>query len=174
MKLILVFLILIFNRVYSTSFIVLRHIRLPTNDEQYHIRCPYNLNYLTLQLLNYSNENCFNLYSTSNNNACKNHQSSCQFHAKPVQLHCHYHSYSKYVNITYQCSSKYIKEMFVWIFKIILILFQINNLFFNSSYTFFSNKFFKSRRNNCFISNCSLSSYQSLDLYLLYLVYSLS
>jgi hypothetical protein len=125
----LFFFILILNRIHgeylsnadSSSFIVLRHIRLLTDNEHYRIQCPYNLNYLTLQLLNYSNENCFNLYSTSNNNICRNHHSPCQFHTKSVQLHCHHHhpSYSNHVDITYQCSYKYIKE----------ILFDIQNCF---------------------------------------------
>ncbi len=109
MMLILFFLILILNRIDSSSFIVLRHIRLSTDNEQYYIRCPYNLNYLNLQLLNYSNENCFNLYSTSNNNDCKNHYSPCQFQAKQVQIYCQHHSYSKHVDITYQCLYKYIE-----------------------------------------------------------------
>jgi hypothetical protein len=98
----------------SSSFIVLRHIRLSTDNEQYRIRCPYNLNHLTLQLLNYSNDDCFNLYSGSNNNnnACQTQQSPCQFQAKSVQLHCNHHSYSNYVDITYQCSYKHTKTTF--------------------------------------------------------------
>ena len=115
------FFILILNRINgkflsnskSSSFIALRHIHLSTNNEQYPIRCPYNLNYLTLKLLNYSNENCFNLYSTSSNNICLHHHSPCQFHAKPVQLHCDYYSYSNHVDITYQCShEKYAKKFY--------------------------------------------------------------
>jgi hypothetical protein len=91
----------------SSTFVVLKHIRLSTDNQPYYIQCPYNLNYLTFHLLNYSNENCFNLYSTSNNNLCRNHYSPCQFHAKPVQLHCnHQHSYSNQVDITYQCLHK--------------------------------------------------------------------
>jgi hypothetical protein len=115
----LFFFILILNRINgkflsnskSTSFIVLRHIRLLTDNEQYLIRCPYNLNYLTLKLLNYSNENCFNLYLTSVNSICLKHHSPCQFHAKPIPLHCGYHLYSNHVDITYQCSQeKYVKK----------------------------------------------------------------
>jgi hypothetical protein len=116
----LFFFLLILNKIHgnslsnlaSSSYIVLRHIRLSTDNEQYHIRCPSNLNYLTLQLLNYSNGNCFNLYSTSDNNTCRNHYSPCQFHAKPVQLYCNYHLYSNYVDITYQCSYRYIEEKY--------------------------------------------------------------
>ncbi len=96
----------------SSSFIVLRHIRLSTDNEQYRIRCPYNLNHLNLQLLNYSNDDCFNLYSGSDNNHCHTQQSPCQFHAKSVQLHCNHHSYSNYVDITYQCSYKNTKETY--------------------------------------------------------------
>ncbi|CAF1253522.1 unnamed protein product [Rotaria sordida] len=110
----LCFFILIFSRIHgkflsnseSSSFIYLRHIRLTTDDQQYRIRCPYNLNYLNIQLLNYSNENCFNLYLVSNNNICMNYHPPCQFYAKTIQLHCNHHSYSKYVDITYQCSYK--------------------------------------------------------------------
>ncbi|UJR14732.1 hypothetical protein I4U23_001724 [Adineta vaga] len=92
----------------SSTYVLLRHIRFLTNDEHYFIRCPYNFNHLTLQLLNYSNEFCFNLYSTSSNNACRNHQSPCQFHAKSLLLRCTHHSYSDYVDISYQCSYKMI------------------------------------------------------------------
>ncbi|CAF0809511.1 unnamed protein product [Adineta steineri] len=111
---ILVFLILSLNEIHgkfltnpeSSSFVLLRHIRLLTNDEPYYIRCPYNLNHLTLQLLNYSNAYCSNLYSTSNNNQCQNHQSPCRLHAKRIQLHCNHHSYSNHVDVSYQCSYK--------------------------------------------------------------------
>ncbi len=96
----------------SSSFIVLRHIRLSTDNEQYRIRCPYNLNHLNLQLLNYSNGNCFNLYSGLNNNVCQTQRSPCQFQAKSIQLHCNHHSYSNYVDITYQCSYKQMKNTF--------------------------------------------------------------
>ncbi|CAF4579846.1 unnamed protein product, partial [Rotaria sp. Silwood2] len=114
MMLKLCFFILIFSKIHgkflsnseSSSFIFLRHIRLFTDDQQYRIRCPYNLNNINIQLLNYSNENCFNLYLASNNNVCINHYLPCQYHAKPVQLNCNHHSYSKYVDITYQCSYK--------------------------------------------------------------------
>ncbi|CAF3681783.1 unnamed protein product [Rotaria sp. Silwood1] len=118
MMLTLCFLILVCNQIHgkflsnseSSSFIFFRHIRLPTDDQQYSIRCPYNLNHLNIKLLNYSNEHCFNLYSTSNNNnnnnICINHHLPCQFHAKSIQLHCKHHSYSKYVDITYQCLYK--------------------------------------------------------------------
>jgi len=114
---ILFFLILILNKTNgkvlsnpeSSSFIVLRHVRLATNDQYYQIRCPYNLNHLTLQLLNYSNQYCFNVYSTSNNYACKNHNSPCRFHAKSVPLRCHQNSYSTHVDMNYQCSYKYVK-----------------------------------------------------------------
>ena len=93
----------------NSAFIVLRHIRLATDNEQYRIRCPYNFNHLTVQLLNYSTDHCFNLYSGLNHQACANQQSPCQFHAKSVQLHCDHHSYSNAVDITYQCSHKQTK-----------------------------------------------------------------
>ena len=65
------FLIFMFNPIHgkfltnpqAPAFVLLRHIRFPTDDQQYKIHCPYNLNHLTLQLLNYSNTYCFNLYS---------------------------------------------------------------------------------------------------------------
>ena len=88
----------------SSYIIVLRHIRLSTDNEYYRIRCPYHLNHLTLTLLNYSNENCFDLYSKSINNACIEYRSPCQFLAKPVQLSCCDRSYSNHVDITYQCT----------------------------------------------------------------------
>ena len=94
-----------------SSFIVLRHLRISTDNEQYYIGCPDDLNHITLRLLNYSNENCFNLHSTST--LCVNHNSPCKFHAEPVQLHCNHHSYSNHVDITYQCSYKYVKEIFL-------------------------------------------------------------
>jgi hypothetical protein len=108
----LFFLILILHRIngkfflnsQSSSIIVLRHIRLTTDNEYYRIRCPYNLKYLTLTLLNYSNENCFDLYTKSINEACINYQSPCRFHAKSVQLDCNNQAYSNLVDITYQCS----------------------------------------------------------------------
>lgn len=100
-----IFLILILNQIDNSSLlIVVRHIHLLTNNEEYNIQCPDNLNYLTVKLLNYSNEKCFNLYSISNRNICKNHYSPCQYHAKSIQLQCH-HSYSNHVDITYQCSN---------------------------------------------------------------------
>ncbi|UJR31998.1 hypothetical protein I4U23_019468 [Adineta vaga] len=89
----------------SSSIIVLRHIRLTTDDEYYRIRCPYHLNHLTLTLLNYSNGICFDLYTKSINDACINYRSPCRYHAKPIQLNCNNRPYSKHVDITYQCSS---------------------------------------------------------------------
>ena len=88
----------------SSSILVLRHIRLPTDEEFYRVRCPYNLDHLTVTLLNYSNENCFDLYSGSMHNACATHRSPCRFHAKPLHLLCNAHRYSNHVDITYQCS----------------------------------------------------------------------
>jgi hypothetical protein len=88
----------------SSSIIVLRHLRLITDEEYYSIRCPYHLKHLTLTLLNYSNENCFYLYTKSINQACRNYRSPCQFHAKPIQLNCHNRTFSNHVDITYQCS----------------------------------------------------------------------
>ncbi|CAF0921115.1 unnamed protein product [Adineta steineri] len=110
---ILFFLILILHKINgkfllnaeSSSIIVLRHIRLSTDNEYYRIRCPYHLNHLTPTLLNYSNGNCFNLYTELINDACINNRSPCRYHAKPVQLNCNDRTYSKYVDITYQCSS---------------------------------------------------------------------
>jgi hypothetical protein len=88
----------------SSSIIVLRHIRLATDDEFYRVRCPYNLNHLTVTLLNYSTENCFNLYTGSMHNACATHRSPCRFHAKPLPMMCNVRLYSNQVDITYQCS----------------------------------------------------------------------
>jgi hypothetical protein len=112
MMTILVFFILILPRIHgkfllnseSSSIIVLRHIRLTTDNEYYRIRCPYHLNHLTLTLLNYSSENCFDLYTKSLNNACQNYRSPCRFHAKSLQLNCNDRPYSNHVDITYQCS----------------------------------------------------------------------
>ncbi|CAF1599862.1 unnamed protein product [Adineta ricciae] len=89
----------------SSSIIVLRHIRLMTDDEYYRIRCPYHLNHLTLTLLNYSNGICYDLYTKSINDGCMNYRSPCRYHAKPIQLSCNSQPYSKHVDITYQCSS---------------------------------------------------------------------
>ena len=88
----------------SSSIIVVRHIRLTTDNEYYRIRCPYHLKHLTLTLLNYSNENCFDLYTKSINNACLNYRSPCRFHSKSLQLNCQNQPYSKHVDVTYQCS----------------------------------------------------------------------
>ncbi|CAF1117256.1 unnamed protein product [Rotaria sordida] len=88
----------------SSSIIVLRHIRLSTDNEYYRIRCPYNLNHLSLTLLNYSNENCFDLYTKSIHNDCVNNRSPCRFYAKSTQLNCNERSYSNHVDVTYQCS----------------------------------------------------------------------
>ncbi|CAF3727719.1 unnamed protein product [Rotaria socialis] len=88
----------------SSSIIVVRHIRLPTDNEHYRIRCPYNLNHITLTLLNYSNGDCFNLYTKSMHNACINNQSPCRFHAKSIKLSCNDPSHSNLVDITYHCS----------------------------------------------------------------------
>jgi hypothetical protein len=109
---ILLFLLLILTRINgkfflnseSSSIIVLRHIRLTTDNEYYRIRCPYHLNHLTLTLLNYSNENCFDIYTKSLNDACKNYRSPCRFHSKSLQLNCNHRPYSNHVDITYQCS----------------------------------------------------------------------
>jgi hypothetical protein len=106
-------LILILNRINgkfllsaeSSSIIVLRHIRLSTDNEHYRIRCPYNLNHLTLTLLNYSDGNCFDLYTKSINDACIKYRSPCRFQAKPISLKCKDRPYSNHVDITYQCSS---------------------------------------------------------------------
>lgn len=84
------------------SLIVLRHVHLSTDEQIHSIQCPADFHRLTFQLLNYSNEFCFNLYSPSN--ICRNNHSFCQFHAKPIQLSCHNHSVSKFVDISYQCS----------------------------------------------------------------------
>ena len=92
----------------APAFVLLRHIRFPTDDQQYKIHCPYNLNHLTLQLLTSSNTYCFNLYSVSGINACQNHESPCYFHAKSLPLRCNHHFYSDYVDISYQCSYKYV------------------------------------------------------------------
>lgn len=108
----LLLLMLIIHRIHgkflynseSSSIIVLRHIRLPTDNEYYRIRCPYNLNHLTLTLLNYSNGICFDLYKKSIENTCIENQSPCRFYAKSVQLSCNHLSYSDQVDITYQCS----------------------------------------------------------------------
>lgn len=88
----------------SSSIIVLRHIRLPTDEEFYRVRCPYNLNHLTVTLLNYSAENCFDLYTSTMHNACATHRSPCRFHAKPLQMMCNARLYSNQVDITYQCT----------------------------------------------------------------------
>ena len=112
------FLILFNNQIHGKFFFhsdnspmsILRHTRLITDNQYYFIHCPYNLNYLTLQFLNYSNKNCFNLYSPSTNQTCPNHQSPCQFQAKSIQLYCNYYSYSNSVDITYQCSYKYFQK----------------------------------------------------------------
>jgi hypothetical protein len=88
----------------SSSIIVVRHIRLITDNEYYRVRCPYHLKHITLTLLNYSNDNCFDLHTKSINNICINYRSPCRFHAKPVQLDCHNRTYSNHVDITYQCS----------------------------------------------------------------------
>jgi hypothetical protein len=88
----------------SSSIIVLRHIRLTTDNEYYRIRCPYHLKHLTLTLLNYSSEYCFDLYTKSINEACINYRSPCRFHAKSIQLDCNNRPYSNHVDITYQCS----------------------------------------------------------------------
>ncbi|CAF1209464.1 unnamed protein product [Rotaria sp. Silwood1] len=106
------FLLLIFHRINgkfllnteNSSIIVLRHIRLLTDNEYYRIRCPYHLNHLTLTLLNYSNENCFNLYTKSIHDNCINNRSPCRFYAKSVQMNCKDYSYSNHVDVTYQCS----------------------------------------------------------------------
>lgn len=94
----------------DSAFVLLRHVRLPTNDEQYQIRCPYSSNHLVVQLLNYSNAHCFNLYSVSGNNICQQHQSPCDFHAKSIPLRCDSHSYSEQVDVSYQCSYKYVVQ----------------------------------------------------------------
>jgi hypothetical protein len=89
----------------SSSISVIRHIRLSTNNEYHRIRCPYHFNSLTVTLLNYSNDNCFDIYSTSSiRDTCEHHRSPCQFHAKSIRLLCHQHEYSSQVDITYQCS----------------------------------------------------------------------
>jgi hypothetical protein len=89
----------------NSSIIVIRHIRLNTDNEYYRIRCPYNLKHLTLTLLNYSNNYCFNLYTKSIQEFCiNNYQSPCRFHAKPIQLNCHNRLDSNHVDISYQCS----------------------------------------------------------------------
>jgi hypothetical protein len=93
----------------SSSIIVLRHIRLPTDHEHYRIRCPYHLNHLTLTLLNYSSGHCFDLHTKSINDACLHHRSPCRYHAKPVQLNCLDRPISSHVDITYQCSSAPVK-----------------------------------------------------------------
>lgn len=119
MKTILCFLLLILIEVHgklllnseNANYTFLRNIRLSTDDQQYHIRCPYNFNFLNVKSLNYSNEKCFNLYASSNNNVCMNDHSPCRFRAKPVQLNCDYHSYSRIVDITYQCSSRYVQRL---------------------------------------------------------------
>lgn len=93
------------NPQYS-SIIVIRHLRLNTDNEYYRIRCPYHLKHLTLTLLNYSNEHCFSLYSKSLSNFCPHFQSPCQFYSKSIPLECSSTSlHSKQVDITYQCSS---------------------------------------------------------------------
>lgn len=90
----------------SSSIIVLRHLRLFTDQEFYRIRCPYQFDYLTITLLNYSNEDCFELYPSWKHNVCPHHQSPCRFHAKPIQMICNDQAvYSSQVDITYQCSS---------------------------------------------------------------------
>jgi len=90
-----------------SSIVVIRHIRLNTDDEHYRIRCPYHLKHLTLTLLNYSNEHCFSLYSKSLANFCPDFQSPCQFYGKSIPLECSSSSslHSKQVDVTYQCSS---------------------------------------------------------------------
>ncbi|CAF2764682.1 unnamed protein product [Rotaria sp. Silwood2] len=105
-------LILIFHRINgkfllnaeSSSIIVLRHIRLSTDNEYYRIRCPYHLNHLSVTLLNYSNENCYDLYKKPFHDDCVNNRSPCRFYAKPIQLKCNDRSYSNHVDVTYQCS----------------------------------------------------------------------
>ena len=94
----------------SSSIIVLRHIRLPTDEEFYRVRCPYNLNHLTVTLLNYSAGNCFDLYTGSMHNACATHRSPCRFHAKPLPMMCNARLYSNQVDITYQCTLSSSKE----------------------------------------------------------------
>lgn len=109
---ILLFFLLIFSQTHgkfvfnsqNSSIIVLRHIRLTTDNEYYRIRCPYHLKHLTLTLLNYSTDNCFDLYTKSINQACINYRSPCRFHAKTIQLDCDNRPYSNHVDITYQCS----------------------------------------------------------------------
>lgn len=90
----------------SSSIIVLRHLRLFTDQEFYRIRCPYHLNHLSVTLLNYSIDDCFEVYPRWKQNVCSHHQSPCRFHAKPIQMICNDELvYSSQVDITYQCSS---------------------------------------------------------------------
>lgn len=110
MMYIIIILLLLFipiegNSSDSSSWIVLRHVHLSTDNQYHQIHCPDQFNHLTFRLLNYSNEVCFNLYSPSN--ICRTDSLPCRFQAKPIQLSCFNHSYSKFVDISYQCSSEH-------------------------------------------------------------------
>lgn len=89
----------------TSSIIVVRHIRLMTDDEYHRIRCPYRLQHLTITLLNYSNDYCFQLQTKFSHELCFHRQSPCQFHAKSIRLDCLDQWHSNQVDITYQCSS---------------------------------------------------------------------
>lgn len=95
----------------GSAIIVLRHLRLITDQEFYRIRCPYRFNHLTVTLLNYSVDDCFDVYPQWKHDVCSHHRSPCRFHAKPIQLICHDELvYSSQVDITYQCSSASVSE----------------------------------------------------------------
>ena len=70
----------------SSSIIVIRHIRLMTDNEYYRIRCPYHLKHLTLTLLNYSNDHCFDLHTKSIDHHCIRYRSPCRFHANSSSI----------------------------------------------------------------------------------------
>lgn len=89
----------------TSSIIVVRHIRLNTDYEYHRIRCPYRLQHLTLTLLNYSNDHCFQLQTKFTDEQCLYNRSPCRFYAKPIRLDCHNRAYTNHVDITYQCSS---------------------------------------------------------------------
>ena len=147
----------------SSSIIVLRHSRLPTDNEQYRIRCPYNLNHLTVTLLNYSNENCFDLYPISINDVCINHRSPCRFHAKSIQLNCNHRPYSHHVDVTYQCSFSSIISTSTTSSKYVKIFTKSTNLFLFFLFSQIINIFYDRRSFNIFFigynhSTCSIFS----------------
>lgn len=106
-------LVLIIDQLHSKSLvnlpnstaITIRHLRLPTNNQQYQIQCPYDFDRILLKFFNYTTEHCFNLFSASSRSTCSKYLSSCLFHAKQIPLHCDPSVYSEHVEIIYQCSS---------------------------------------------------------------------